>query len=129
MGFRESLDEAVLKFEGTDYDGAEVRCRLTVPTALFLSLQRLVESKSADGIEAAFQMFGDDVLIEWNVEDPVTGEPYPATGEGFKRPSPQFAGQIISVWMEAVSGVAAPLVAPSVNGNMSEAELAMTVLP
>ena len=129
MGYREEINEALLKFEGSDRDGAEVRCRLTVSTAMLLELQRLVEAATADKLDEAFQMFGEEVLISWNVEDPVTGEPFPPDGSGFKRISPKFAGQIISVWMEAVSGVAAPLVAPSVNGNMSEAELAMTALP
>lgn len=128
MGFREELNTALLKFEG-EYEGAEVRCRLTVPTEMFLMLQRLVASKDADQINEAFSMFGDDVLIDWNVEDPVTGEPYPATGAGFKHVSPKFAGQIIRVWMEEVAGVSAPLAAPSGNGAMSEAELEMTALP
>lgn len=116
MGFRENRDDTLLlKFEDdSEYHGAEIRCRRRVPTAVYLSVEALTEGgRLADAIEE----FGSEVLLEWNVEDSDSGEPLSADGEGLKRISPQFAGEIISQWAKAVTDVPKASTAPSVNGR------------
>lgn len=106
---------ARLVFEGTDYDGAEVVCRLDVPLQMFFDFQRMVgQSDDPDVIEQAFRRFSDDVLMEWNLTD--AGKPIPATAEGFLAQPPAFAMLILTKWIEGVGAVSVPL-APASAGS------------
>lgn len=118
MGFKEPVRTGKLVFEGTDYDGAIVRCRLNVPMSTFFSMQRVAESDDTSQVETILEEFGTDILSEWNVEDQ-DGTPLPATGEGFKRISPTFSIMILRGWVKAVTQVPDPLGAPSANGSTS----------
>lgn len=118
--FEEPQRTALLRFEGSEFGGAEVRCRLNVPMQMFFDFQHVQDSEDAGEVEAAFQRFGDDVLIDWNVQE--GGAPIPATGEGFKRVSPAFAAIIMQEWVQAVAEVPAPLGEPSPSGSTSGVE-------
>lgn len=78
MGFVLPDRIARLVFEGTELDGAEVRCRLDVPLGIFLEFQRLMSDDSnADAFERSLNLFAERVLVDWNLEDALG--PVPAT--------------------------------------------------
>ena len=70
-----------LKLILDDYEGAEVVCRLNISLGQMLELQEMGSDSS--GIRAAYQRFGDDVLIEWSISD--DQGPIPPTGEAHPR--------------------------------------------
>ena len=99
-GFR--IPEELVRFtlRGA-YEGAWVSCRLNVSMRYFGELRKAAE---AEDQEAMAMLFGDNVLSEWNLEDPA-GEPLPANGEGMMGIPLQMAMQIVSAWVEEVSGL------------------------
>lgn len=102
-----------LVFEGSEYEGAEVVCRLDVPLSLFFDFQRMaVQSDDPEVTEQAFRRFGDEVLAEWNLTE--DGQPVPATADGFLHQAPAFAMLILSKWIENVGQSPAPLVETAV---------------
>lgn len=106
---------ARIKFEGTDYDGAEIICRLDMPLQMMFDFERLARLSKAgkeidpEVLEQTFRRFGDEALESWNLS--VGGKPVPATAEGFLAQPPPFAMLIVSKWMETVGDTPDPLVA------------------
>ena len=90
-----------------DYDGAEARCRLDVGMGTYFTIAGIDTNQKAQ-IMAACQLFGDDILIEWNLND--DGKPIPATGEGFLSLPPELELAMLRAWSEAM---ATPLVETS----------------
>ena len=134
-GYRAPQKTALIIFEGTEYDGLEVRCKMGISMdgyLEFLGLQQgAAAAKEAQGdatkaleaiqlAERAFRLFGDKVLLEWNVEDE-KGQPVPATGMGMMGVDAEFAMVVLNHWLEAVGKPPAPLSAGSSNGSMSVA--------
>lgn len=117
MGFKVPKRTALLVFEG-EYAGAEVRCRLDVPISLYLDYMGM-DASSRDSIQAGYGRWGEEVLIEWNLEDD-DGQPLPATGGGFLSLPPRLAGLIVQHWLESAAEVPAPLGGTSTNGVSSE---------
>ena len=132
--FKAPQKTALIQFEGTEYDGLEVKCRMSVSMDQYLEFlglqQGVMAAKEAEGqpdtnaafqaiqlAEKAFHLFGDRVLIEWNLEDD-QGE-VPSTGAGMMRVDAQFAMVVLNAWLEAVGKAPAPLSSPSRNGSMS----------
>ena len=121
--FRLPMRDAKIIFEeGTTFAGAVVKCRLDVEIGMVTDIQDLIE---ANKHAHAYEVFGDGVLIEWNLEDQ-KGNAIPANGKGIKRTTAGFAEALMSHWMEAVTQVDTPLEQPSRNGNTSEEPLAVT---
>lgn len=119
MGFRLSKKTARIKFEGTDYDGAEVVVNLSLSIEQMFRIQDLLSG--GDVIEG-FRDFGDIVLVSWNLEDD-DGNPIPANGEGYvSMRDRNFHGVVMERWVEAINGVPVPLESPSPSGSTSEAE-------
>ena len=110
---------AVLKFLDGDYEGAVVECSLSASINTYLELTKGVATK--EELRDLFQMFGDEILISWNVVDR-SGGPRPPTGEGMNLVDLNFAQSVISAWAEAIAGVSAPLDAPSGEEDTSPVE-------
>ena len=104
-GFRIPDQTAHITFSGTDYDGAEIWVRLNVSFAHYIALR---EAAEGDDQAKMAELFGGEVLMEWNLED-ASGEPVPATGDGMLQIPLSLAMLIVQHWIEAVSGVEAPL--------------------
>jgi hypothetical protein len=103
-GFKIPKRTARLIFSG-DYDGAEVVVRLDVPVATFLDIQNLVSDEEQLKV---FELFGDKVLDEWNLEDE-DGKPYPPTGLGMNAIPIHLANNILEQWVEVATKVPDPL--------------------
>jgi len=115
--FRLPMRDAKIIFEeGTTFAGAEVKCRLDVEIGMVTDIQDLIESSKH---AHAYEVFGDGVLIDWNLEDQ-KGNALPANGKGMKKVTAGFAEALMTEWMEAVTQVGSPLEQPSKNGSMSE---------
>ncbi len=125
MGFREPRRTALITFEGTQWDTAEVRCRIDVPVRVILEYQRAADDEA--DVAALFRSFGDDILVEWNVEDDA-GAPVPATGDGFLSRSAEFAMAIMQGWAKAAAGVSAPLAGGSPSGGSPAEESVLTAV-
>ena len=122
MGYRVPKRELELTFEGTDYDGAVVRCRLDIPLARVLELQR-----TDDDVASIYALFGDEFLVSWNLEDD-NGDPIPATGAGMLAQPPMFCAAVLQAWQEQVTKAPAPLVQKSPAGSSSAVPLATTAV-
>uniref|UniRef100_A0A6M3XKI8 Uncharacterized protein n=1 Tax=viral metagenome TaxID=1070528 RepID=A0A6M3XKI8_9ZZZZ len=114
MGYEIPKRTALLTFEGTDYDGAEVRVRLDVGLGFWLKIRELGDSPNAPEL---YSLFAQTILMDWNLED--EGERLPATEEGILTIPSALANIIINSWMEAVAKPPAPLAKPFGNGSMS----------
>jgi len=105
----------VLSFQGTDWEGAEVVMRLNISIATYLTIKGMT-GDDADPIALA-QTFGDTMLKEWNLVND-DGKPVPATGAGLTSlPDMTFVLRIVTLGLEAMAAVPAPLVMPSVDGS------------
>lgn len=118
MGFQIPKDarEAKLIFQGKEYEGCEVVCKLSVPLGFSLDIEAAINAGKPTELYRRFA----DVLVEWNLED--NGQPLPCNEEGLRALDMVFVNMIISAWAEAVKGVSAPLSGVSGNGNMSPEE-------
>ena len=115
--FRLPMRDAKIIFEeGTTFAGAIVKCRLDVEIGMVTDIQDLIE---ANKHAHAYEVFGDGILIDWNIEDQ-KGNALPANGKGMKKVTAGFAEALMSQWMEAVTQVDTPLGQQSKNGSMSE---------
>ena len=104
-GFRLPERTAVVTFEGTDYDGAEIQIRLSVTFAQFIELR---ESAQGEDQERMARLFGQNVLMDWNLED-IDGNPILADGDGMMAIPLALTNLIVQHWVEAVAGVSSPL--------------------
>ncbi len=119
-GFRIPDQTAHITFSGTDYDGAEIWVRLNVSFAHYIALR---EAAEGDDQAKMAELFGSEVLMEWNLED-ASGEPVPANGDGMLQIPLSLARLIVQHWIEAVSAVPVPLEPPS--GDFSTLAAAST---
>ena len=112
--FRIPVRDARFTFEeGNIFAGAEVKVRLDVEIGMVTDIQdRIAENRHAH----AYEVFGDGVLLAWNLEDQ-NGNLLPANGKGMKKVTPQFAEALMSEWMEALTQIENPLGQPSKNGS------------
>jgi len=99
---------------GNDYEGAEVVVRLDVPVALFMEIQDLI---AADKQFQVFQVFGESVLEEWNIEDD-DGNAIATTGQGMIAIPIDLANVILQQWVDAAIKPPDPLVGRSNGGSM-----------
>lgn len=118
MGVKRNPKIYRLKWEDGEYAGLEVNIRS-------LTMGQLIEAKSGksatgkDGLEGTVELLADRI-VDWNLEDDVTGEPVPATLDAMLAEDDDLILDIINRWMEAVSGVPAPLDATSPSGEISQ---------
>ena len=95
---------ALLVFQG-EYEGAEVRCRLDVPTGLLLEYAKLANSSDPDQLETAFRRFSEEILIDWNLK--MEGQVLEAHPDGMLRVPSALATAILRAWTE--QAMTAPL--------------------
>jgi hypothetical protein len=118
MGYKRNRKIYHLVWADGEYEGLEVNVRT-------LNIGQLIEAKTGKGVNGKDGLEGNvellaSLIVDWNLEDEVTGEPVPATLEAMKNEDDDLILAIISRWMEAVSGVAAPLDTPSPSGEISQ---------
>lgn len=128
MGFVAKRKTYTLQFEDDeDLKGLEVKLR-GLNTGQVLDLDAARQDGSDDAVRSMLQLMADQ-LVEWNLEDPDTGEPVPATLEGVRSLDFDLNWKIIDAWQAAVSGVPAPLDDGSNSGDQSlEASIPMETL-
>ena len=103
---------ANISFEGTDYDGLEVRCSLDLPFRTVLEIQKLSASdKDTESIKAN-TIWCDEVLESWNLTDD-EGNDIPATSESALAVAPaRLLSTLITKWSELVTELPANLSKP-----------------
>jgi hypothetical protein len=112
-GFKVPDKTAMVRFEGTDYDGAEIVLRLNVSLEHYLDLRQMSEAGDQAGMA---MLFGDNMLSSWNLED--DSGPIEANGDGMMFLPMEFATLIIGQWVDTVANVPAPLDQPSADLSM-----------
>lgn len=110
-GFRFAQSEGTITFgfaPTSRLHGLEITVRENVPTGVLLASQR-------GDVARSIELFVRQILA-WNVVDD-EGEPVEATVEAFgEQVGLEEMGEILQAWIEAKTGVAAPLGVPSRNG-------------
>lgn len=105
MSFKRKRKVYHLDFEGTEYDGLQVKVR-GLTTGEYLQLVSL----SAPGVEgeseteSMLKMFASH-LVSWNLEDEETGELVPTTFEGVKTNDFTMNMVIVNAWTDAIASV------------------------
>lgn len=119
MSFRIMPDQKILEFENESLNVMNVLCNTDVPLGTFFNLQMWLSSEDAKLMADACKLFGEQILISWDVEDdkgPVT-----ADGRGFISLPMSLAMTIITTWTENV-GSPKKVSASSLNGISQSVE-------
>lgn len=131
-GYKRKAKVYKLIFEDEEFAGLEVRVK-SLPVGDFLDLTDLADvaagtagAEQKDKIERLFAIFAD-ALLDWNLLDE-DDNPVPANLDGVKSQDLDFDLTVIKAWMEAVAGVAAPLVTGS-NGGTTTLEASLPMAP
>lgn len=124
QGFILPDDSVTLEFEeGSSFKGATVRVDTSIPIRTYIEVTRLSQSDEKGDMMAFFQIFGDDILSDWNVKGKkAPHDPIPADGAGFQEIDIKFALEIFRQWNKAVSEPTDPLAPDSGNSSQSERE-------
>ena len=103
---------ANITFEGTDYDGLEVRCSLDLPLKTVLKIQALTVSENdAESIQAN-TIWCDEVLESWNLTDD-EGIEIPANSESALAVAPaRLLAALVTKWSDLVLEPSANLSSP-----------------
>tara|TARA_Y100001951_G_C11297545_1_gene276732 strand:- start:3651 stop:4049 length:399 start_codon:yes stop_codon:yes gene_type:complete len=116
---------ANISFEGTDFDGLEIKARLDLPMKIVLEIQRLVASEKTEDSIKANTIWCDKVLESWNLTDD-EGNEIPANSENALAVAPaRMIAAVISKWADLVLEPPANLSKPHNDTGMLE-ELANT---
>jgi hypothetical protein len=105
MAFKRRRKVYRLDFEGTEYEGLEVKVR-GLTTGEYLELVSL-SAPGAEGdreTEGMLRMFARH-LVSWNLEDEETGELVPTTYEGVTSNDFVMNMFIINAWTSAIADV------------------------
>ena len=103
---------ANITFEGTDFDGLEVRCGLDLPLKTVMKIQSLMVSEDdAESVEANM-IWCDEVLESWNLTDD-EGKEIPANSEAALAVAPaRLLAALVTKWSEFVLEPSANLESP-----------------
>jgi hypothetical protein len=100
---------ANITFEGTDFDGLEVKCSLDLPMKVVLDIQRLSVSEDENDKLEANKIWCDKVLLSWNLVDD-KGDVIPANAESALMVAPsRLMAILITKWAELVTEPSANL--------------------
>jgi len=121
-GFRLPEKTARITFEGTAYDGAEIQVLLSVSFARFIELREAAQGEDQEGMA---RLFGENVLMDWNLED-ADGNSIPANGDGMLAIPLDLTNLVVQHWVEEVAGVPSPL--PPASGDISTLAAASTAM-
>ena len=103
---------ANITFEGTDYDGLEIRCSLDLPLRTVLKIQSLTVSDSDAESITANTIWCDEVLESWNLTDD-EGKEIPANSESALAVAPaRLLAALVTKWSELVLEPPANLESP-----------------
>ena len=103
---------ANITFEGTDYDGLEIRCSLDLPLRTVLKIQSLTVSDSDAESITANTIWCDEVLESWNLTDD-EGKEIPANSESALAVAPaRLLAALVTKWSELVLEPSANLEKP-----------------
>ena len=78
-------------------------CKLDVSVSVFLELQALARTEEPAELKSAFNKFGQEILLSWNMQDE-DGQTISADADGFLSLPPAIATEILKAWSEAVGG-------------------------
>ena len=119
-GFRVTRRTATIDFaEDSPWHGVEASVVISVPFETLFWFQRNASSDDPESSLTAIKRFGDDYLMEWNVQDE-EGNPYPATGDGLSSVDDTgLVTSLMSGWIEAVVTPPDPLSVRSGNTDSS----------
>ena len=95
---------AILKFADPEYEGMHIEARLDIDLRTFLDLQALganIDNKP-ENLREAFSMFGDEVLLSWNLQDE-EGVVLSPDSAGFLTLPPALGTAILGAWSETVT--------------------------
>ena len=93
---------ANITFEGTDYDGLDIRCTLDLPLKTVLEIQRLAGADSEKKVIEANTIWCDKVLESWNLVDD-EGKSIPANSEAALAVAPaRLLTALVTKWSELV---------------------------
>jgi hypothetical protein len=133
MGYNPKRKIYKLVFEDEEMAGLEVRVRsFSIGTMLEVGelsdlMGRKITPEDMPRVQKLFSVLAQ-ALVSWNVEDD-DGAPVPATLEGLTAQEDTFVFAVLSAWIDAVSGVSAPLPQTSSDGQSSlEASIPMVPL-
>lgn len=116
----------VVDFVGhPDLEGLEVKMR-KLNIGQYLKVAASATDGTAD-VEPLLTAFADNI-VEWNLEDD-DDQPVPTDLDGVKSLDLDFVMPVITSWMKAIAGVAAPLESGSNSGETAlEASMSMETL-
>lgn len=130
-GYRPEETIITLEFDDADLKGLKVVTR-SVRLEKFLEMMR--DSLDAARTAQLIQDFGEKALIDWNLLDPETGKPVPATFDGMKTQDTNLMVRIVRAWTASVGSAPAPLddesssgTSTATGGNGSAPAIPMTV--
>lgn len=132
-GFPVPRTTYTLEFEEADYAGLEIRVSGATLDELFELDEAGERIAAAVGIDAVRQAVGARnalfvrKVIGWNLEEDKV--PVPCTVEALGSFEAPFVNRLISTWRRAASGVSAPLVQRSSDGELSPVESTLTEIP
>jgi hypothetical protein len=123
MGFRPKRTKYRLLFDDDpELDGLEVTAR-SAELGVFLDLMGLarkdIEQMGAEEVERLLVRFGE-LLVDWNVDDPDTGERLPANLTGLRTLEFPLVLSMVNAWVTVLSGAPGPLSRPSSDGEPLE---------
>ena len=99
-----------LSFVGTRYPKAIVRCRLDMSYDEYEATRAaLFPAGGLADAKTQYEVFGDKVLIEWNLVDPKSKKTIPPTKAGVLLAPPPLVRYAIDAWAAAFWNVSAPL--------------------
>ena len=102
-----------ITFEGTDFDGLEVKATLDLPLKVVLDIQSLSQSDDNEDKLQANTIWCEKVLLSWNLVDD-KGETIPANAESLLKGVPS---RLLTALIQKWSGL---VTEPS--ANLSEAQ-------
>jgi predicted type IV restriction endonuclease len=122
MGYRKVPTIYSLTFAEEEYEGFEIRMKgLKVGRIRRLIKAVDSEDKSTDSINEILSLF-EEGLVSWNLEDEI-GVPVPTTREGIEEQDVDFVMDIVSTWLDGMTGTGADLGKGSSSGETSPVEL------
>lgn len=120
MGYRHKIPRITVAFEdGHEYHGCEVVLR-KLKLGEYLDIVGISANPEISHVGDQLARMGDK-LISWNLEDPETGNPIPATSEAVLDQDKDLMVAILNAWLDGMAGVAAPLESSSPSGEPSPA--------
>tara|TARA_R110002020_G_scaffold165056_2_gene352276 strand:- start:4100 stop:4480 length:381 start_codon:yes stop_codon:yes gene_type:complete len=100
MGFKLSPDSQQLQFENEDLNEMKVQVDMDVPLSTFFDLQIWMASQEPQLVKDSFTLFGDKILMSWDIQDE-DGD-IPADSSGFLSLPFSLATAIITAWTTQV---------------------------